>query len=65
MVQWSDSVFDSMTPDERIGQLFMPIAEVKNTPQNNQLLRRYVEDYKVGGILYSKGTSVQQAELTN
>ncbi|MGL4293731.1 MAG: glycoside hydrolase family 3 N-terminal domain-containing protein [Bacteroidales bacterium] len=65
MVQWSDSVFDSMTPDERIGQLFMPIAEVKNTPQNKQLLRRYVEEYKVGGILYSKGTSVQQAELTN
>ena len=65
MVQWSDSVFDTMTPEERIGQLFMPIVEVKNTPHNKQLVRRYVEEYKIGGILYSKGVSIQQAELTN
>ncbi|MEG1586557.1 MAG: glycoside hydrolase family 3 N-terminal domain-containing protein [Bacteroidales bacterium] len=65
MIHWSDSIFDTMTPEERIGQLFMPIVEVKNTPQNKQLLRRYVEEYKIGGILYSKGVSLQQAELTN
>lgn len=65
MVQWSDSVFDAMTPEERIGQLFMPIVEVKNTPQNKDLLRRYIQDLKIGGILYSKGVSSQQAELTN
>lgn len=65
MVQWSDSVFDAMTPEERIGQLFMPIVEVKNTPQNKELLRRYIQDLKIGGILYSKGVSSQQAELNN
>ncbi|MEG1723699.1 MAG: glycoside hydrolase family 3 N-terminal domain-containing protein [Bacteroidales bacterium] len=65
MVQWSDSVFDAMTPEERIGQLFMPIVEVKNTPQNKELIRRYIQEMKIGGILYSKGTSARQAELNN
>lgn len=65
MSHWVDSVFDSMTPDERIGQLFMPVVEVKNTAANKEVLRKYIRDYKVGGVLYSKGTASDQAELTN
>lgn len=65
MQQWVDSVFDSMTPEERIGQLFMPIVEVKNTPANRELVRKYVEEYKIGGILFSKGKTLEQAEITN
>ena len=62
---WADSVFDSMTLDERIGQLFMPIVDLNTKPANLQMLRKYIEEYKIGGILYSKGTSATQAEITN
>ncbi len=65
MKHWVDSVFDSMTPEERIGQLFMPVVEVKNTAANKEVIRKYIQDYKVGGMLYSKGTASDQAELTN
>ena len=65
MQQWCDSVFDTMNTDQRIGQLFMPIVEVKQTPYHKKLLQRYVQDYHIGGILYSKGTVREQAQLTN
>lgn len=65
MEHWADSVFQTLSTDEKIGQLFMPMVAVRNTPQQKQLLRKYVEEYKIGGILYSKGKTFDQAELTN
>lgn len=65
MNHWVDSVFDSMTYDERVGQLFMVIANPKSDNRNMQLLQRYVNDIKIGGILFHKGNPVTQAEVTN
>ena len=44
MNHWADSVFDSMSMDERIGQLFMIVADVKTSAQNVQKLKRYVRE---------------------
>ena len=65
MNHWVDSVFDSMTYDERIGQLFMVIADPKSDNRNMQRLMRYVNEIKIGGILFHKGDPVTQAEVTN
>ncbi len=65
MQQWCDSVFDTMNTEQRIGQLFMPIVEVKQTPYHQKLLKRYVDEFHIGGILFSKGTVSEQAQLTN
>lgn len=65
MNHWADSVFDSMSTDERIGQLFMVIADVKTSSQNIQTLRRYVRELKIGGVLFHKGNPTDQASLTN
>lgn len=65
MNHWVDSVFDSMTYDERIGQLFMVIADPKSDNRNMQRLMRYVNEIKIGGILFHKGNPVTQAEVTN
>lgn len=62
---WVDSVFSSMSSDERIGQLFMVIANLKTDTRNMQRLMRYVNDIKAGGILFHKGDVATQAELTN
>lgn len=48
MMAWTDSVFNTLSMDERIGQLFMVIADVKATNQNMQRLlvfRRGARDF--------------------
>lgn len=65
MNHWADSVFDAMTYDERIGQLFMVIADPKTDSRNMQRLMRYVGEMKIGGILFHKGNPTAQAEVTN
>lgn len=65
MNHWVDSIFDTMSYDERIGQLFMVIADLKTDTRNIQRLTRYVNEVKIGGILFHKGDPVTQAEMTN
>lgn len=65
MTQWVDSVFDSMSYDERIGQLFMVIANPTTDAANMKLIMRYVNELKVGGVLFHKGKPETQAEVTN
>ncbi len=65
MNHWVDSIFDTMSYDERIGQLFMVIADPKSDTRNMQKLLRYINELKLGGILFHKGDVVTQAEVTN
>lgn len=65
MNQWVDSVYDQMTVDERIGQLFMPIVPGDNTEANKNAIRNLIKNQKVGGLLFSKGNPQSQAALTN
>lgn len=65
MDHWVDSVLNSMSDDEKIGQLFMVVADVKTTNQNVQKLIRYVNEVKIGGVLFHKGNPSDQAYLTN
>lgn len=62
---WAESVFDSMTVDERLAQLFM--IEVRPTygPQHLAKVERIIRDYQVGGIIFFKGNPTQQVKLTN
>lgn len=65
MNHWVDSVFDSMSNDERIGQLFMIILNPKDDNRNMQRLKRYIDEIKIGGILFHKGDPETQALVTN
>ena len=65
MEHWVDSVFDSMSYDERIGQLFMIIANPTTDNRNIQRLTKYVNEIKIGGILFHKGNPESQADVTN
>lgn len=65
MNHWVDSVFNKLTPDERIGQLFMIIANPTEDAVNLRKLNRYISELKIGGILFHKGDPVVQAGLTN
>ena len=63
MIQWVDSVFDSMTLDERIGQLIIMKAAPDASYRESVL--KNIREYKIGGILFSGGTLSDQAENTN
>lgn len=63
--QWVDSVMQTMSLKERIGQLFIyTIAPEINQPNRN-LLKKVVQEYKVGGLLFSGGLLENQVKLTN
>ena len=63
MNNWVDSVFDSMTLDEKIGQLIM-IKANPNASSRDAVLK-IIKDYKIGGILFAGGTLLDHAESTN
>lgn len=60
---WVDSVYNSMSLDEKIGQLFMPVVETNKSWKNR--IEEYIKEKKVSGLLFGKGTMATQAELTN
>lgn len=63
MGRWVDSVYTKMTLDEKVGQLFMPIVEPNSGWKTR--ISGYIRNQKVGGLLFSKGTLAQQADITN
>ncbi|WP_108821094.1 glycoside hydrolase family 3 N-terminal domain-containing protein [Dysgonomonas sp. Marseille-P4361] len=62
---WVDSVYNQMSEDERIGQLFMPVVFGNDTESNRKRIQGYIENQYVGGLLFSKSTPIEQANLTN
>jgi beta-glucosidase-like glycosyl hydrolase/CubicO group peptidase (beta-lactamase class C family) len=63
MNQWADSIFNTMTPDEKIGQLFMIVAN-PNSSYYKQVINN-IKEQKIGGILFSKGNLNEEAESIN
>lgn len=65
MNHWVDSVFNRLSSDQRIGQLFMVVASGDNTDENIGKIIDLVNNQQIGGILFSKGNPVDQGVLTN
>jgi len=65
LVRWVDSVYSQMTQDQRIGQLFTPIVAGDISEANKNRILSLIRNQHIGGILFSKGTPVNQAILTN
>ncbi|MHC2991612.1 glycosyl hydrolase, partial [Pontibacter sp. HJ8] len=62
---WVDSVFNSLTPDQRIGQLFMVAAYSNKNEKHFRQVDTLVSRYGVGGIMFMQGGPVRQVQLTN
>lgn len=62
---WVDSVLDRLSLKERVGQLFIYTIAPHQDKSNRELLRKVIEDYKVGGLLFSGGLMQNQVVLTN
>lgn len=63
--KWVDSVYNSLSLNEKIGQLYMvQVFSNGDGPTKDDVLK-LIEDNKIGGIIYSKGGPVRQAQLNN
>lgn len=63
--QWVDSVYNHMSMEEKIGQLFMIRAHSDLGADHIASVVHQIEKYKVGGLCFFQGTPEKQAELVN
>ncbi len=62
---WADSVLQTMSIDEKIGQLFMVRAYSSNDESEKKKIQEQIEDYHIGGLCFFQGTADRQVELTS
>lgn len=62
---WVDSVFNAMTPAERLGQLFIIRAHSDKGPEHVAAVKKQIAMHKVGGLCFFQGTPDEQIRLTN
>jgi beta-N-acetylhexosaminidase len=63
--RWVDSVFNSLTREEKIGQVIMASATSAGPEKNSKEILKLIKDNKIGGVIFFKGTPEAQASLTN
>ncbi|OWY22558.1 hypothetical protein C7N43_18710 [Sphingobacteriales bacterium UPWRP_1] len=63
--EWVEEQMQKLTPDERIGQLFMVAAYSNKDAAHEDAIMRLVEQYKIGGLIFMQGTPAKQISLTN
>jgi len=64
-IKWVDSVFTSLTLEEKIGQLLMPRGNYSGKPHDLATLELWVKEYKIGGIVFFASNPTTQAQITN
>ena len=62
---WADSVFNHLSIDEKIGQLFMVAAYSNKSAQHEAEIKKLITKHHIGGLIFFKGTPTAQANLTN
>ena len=62
---WVDSVYDALTLEEKIGQLFMVAAYSGGKNYNEEQITTLLAGNKIGGLIFMQGGPVRQAMLTN
>ncbi|GGF35213.1 glycoside hydrolase family 3 N-terminal domain-containing protein [Echinicola rosea] len=63
--KWVDSVFNSLTFEERLGQLFMVAAYSNRGEAHKQKIAKLIREEQLGGLIFFQGGPVRQAHLTN
>ncbi len=62
--RWADSVYQSLSLEERIGQLIIARANYSHRPYDTRL-DEYIKKYDIGGVCFFDGEPVSQARQTN
>ncbi|MFN0016540.1 MAG: glycoside hydrolase family 3 N-terminal domain-containing protein [Saprospiraceae bacterium] len=62
---WVDSMFNTLSADERLGQLFMIRAHSDLGPEHEHAVEDIIRNHRVGGLCFFQGTPEHQAALIN
>ena len=65
MEQWVEATYLKMTPEERISQIMIMAISPNRDDEAKMLVTRYVENYKVGGLIFESSDIATQANVTN
>jgi len=63
--RWVDSIFNSLTDEQRMAQLFMVAAYSNRDEKHKEEILRLIQDYGIGGLIFFQGAPYKQAQLTN
>ncbi len=63
--QWVDSVFNTLDERQRVAQLMVPVVTPEQGKVSQATITKLVQDYQVGGLLFSEGTLDQFGEMAN
>jgi beta-N-acetylhexosaminidase len=62
---WVDSVFATLSPDQRIGQLFMVAAYSNRDKAHVAEIKKLITESSIGGLIFFQGGPLREAALTN
>jgi len=62
---WVDSVLQTMTVEEKIGQLFMVAAYSNKTEAHILKVERLIKEHHIGGLIFFQGGPAREIDLTN
>ncbi len=62
---WADSVLNSLTLKEKIGQMIIVRGSSNGDVAEEAIIEKYIKEYNIGGICFFKGDPTIQAKLTN
>lgn len=63
--KWVDSIYENMTIEEKMGQLFMVDIFSSDPKAKTDKIKNLISNYHIGGVIFSKGGPVRQAKLNN
>ncbi len=63
--KWVDSVFNSLSSQEKIAQLMMVAAYTDRNEYHEKEIKRLIQKYNIGGLIFFQGHPYKQARLTN
>lgn len=62
---WADSMYQSMSLEEKLGQLFIIRAHSNLGASHEATVEQLIQKYKVGGLCFFQGTPERQVQLIN
>ncbi|MGM9803905.1 MAG: glycoside hydrolase family 3 N-terminal domain-containing protein [Muribaculaceae bacterium] len=65
MEAWVDSVFATLTPEQRVAQMMVVTLQPTVDAPTKKSIDRHFSELKVGGVLFSQGECEAEAELIN
>lgn len=64
-IHWVDSVYNTLSVEQKIGQLFMVAAYSGGEKYNQPLIEKLIQENGIGGVIFMQGTPTAQATQTN